>query len=67
MTGNILGAKLGLAGIPEKFRTNLELYDTIIEVADDLYDDCQMTEYGKYRDDVWLSKYVYCTYPSSSE
>ena len=62
VTGNILGAKLGLAGIPEKFRTNLELYNTIIEVADDLYSDCQMTEYGEYTDEVWLRKYVYGTY-----
>ena len=64
VTGNILGAKLGLAGIPEKVRTNLELYDTVIEVADDLCSDCQMTEYGEYRDEVWLRKYVYGTYPN---
>lgn len=63
VTGNILGAKLGLAGIPEKFRTNLELYDTIIEVVDDLCNDCRMEEYGEYRDEVWLRKYVYGTYP----
>ena len=65
VTGNILGAKLGLAGIPEKFRTNLELYDTIIEVADDLYNGCRMTKYDVYRDEVWLRKYVYHTYPDS--
>lgn len=64
VTGNILGAKHGLAGIPEKFRTNLELYDTVIEVADDLCNDCRMTEYGEYRDEVWLRKYVYGTYPN---
>lgn len=64
VTGNILGAKLGLAGIPEKFKANLELYDTIIEVADDLYNDCQMEEYGEYKDEAWLRKYVYCTYPN---
>ena len=62
VTGNILGAKLGLEGLPEKFRTNLELHDSVIEVADDLYNDCQMTEYGEYRDEIWLRKYVYGTY-----
>lgn len=37
VTGNILGAKLGLSGVPEKFRRGLELYDTIIAVADELF------------------------------
>lgn len=37
VAGNILGARLGLSGVPEKFRRGLELYDTIISVADKLY------------------------------
>ena len=37
VTGNILGAKLGLAGIPEKYTGNLELKDVILRVADDLW------------------------------
>ena len=37
IAGNILGAKLGLAGIPEKFLQNLELKDLLIETADRLY------------------------------
>jgi len=61
--GNILGARLGLKGIPEKYLTNLELKDVILEIADDLYNDCQMTEYGKYRDPVWIKKYVRMTWP----
>lgn len=36
ITGNILGAYLGLSGIPEEWAKNIELNDTIIEVADDL-------------------------------
>ena len=63
VAGNILGAKLGLSRIPEKYTRDLELKDLILDIADDLYNDCQMTEYGKYRDPVWLSKYVYMTYP----
>ena len=63
VTGNILGAYLGINAIPEKFLKNLELKDTILEVADDLFNDCRMTEYGEYRDDVWVRKYMKHTYP----
>lgn len=63
VTGNILGAYLGIDAIPKKFLENLELKDTILEVADDLFNDCRMTEYGDYRDDVWVSKYIKHTYP----
>lgn len=62
VTGNILGAYLGLSAIPEKYLKNLELRDVILEIADDLYSGCKMSEYGSYRDETWLSKYVYCTY-----
>ena len=41
IAGNILGAKLGLSGIPEKYTDNLELKDVILEIADDLYYDCR--------------------------
>ena len=37
VTGNILGTKLGLAGIPEKYTGNLELKDVILQAADDLW------------------------------
>lgn len=62
VTGNILGAYLGLSAIPEKYLKNLELRDVILEIADDLYSGCKWSEYGSYRDETWLSKYVYCTY-----
>ena len=38
VTGNILGALIGYDAIPEKYKTNLELHDTIIDVADKLYE-----------------------------
>ena len=61
--GNILGAKLGLAGIPEKYTENLELKDLILEVADDLYHDCRMSEYDyEHMDPVWTDKYINMTY-----
>jgi len=58
VTGNILGALLGYSAIEEKWKENLELADVILEVADDLCHGCQMSEYGYYRDPVWLCKYV---------
>ena len=63
VTGNILGAALGESAIPAKFLEKLELRDIIREVADDLYNDCKMTEYGDYRDPVWTAKYIAMSYP----
>ena len=37
VTGNILGAYLGMNAIPEKFIENLEIKDVILEIACDLY------------------------------
>ncbi|MBE7036156.1 MAG: ADP-ribosylglycohydrolase family protein [Ruminococcaceae bacterium] len=62
VTGNILGAYLGLSAIPQKFLDYLELKDVITEIADDLYHDCQMTEYGSYYDKKWVEKYIKHTY-----
>ena len=38
VAGNILGAKLGLAGIPAKYTEKLEHKDVILKVADELYE-----------------------------
>ena len=62
IAGNIVGASLGLGAIPKKYLETLELRDVILELADDLFNDCQMTEYGEYRDPVWLAKYVHMDY-----
>jgi len=37
VAGNILGARLGMAGIPEKYLRNLELQQVILQMADDLW------------------------------
>lgn len=37
VTGNILGAHLGMKGIPDRFLHNLELKETILEIAEDLF------------------------------
>lgn len=67
VTGNILGAHLGLKGIPQKYLENLELKEVILEIADDLYYDCKMTEYGEYYDKIWVEKYIKMTYKSLGE
>ena len=54
ITGNILGAYLGLGKIPQKYTDKLELKDVIFEIADDLYNDC--------RDDTWNNKYIAHSY-----
>ena len=65
ITGNLLGAYLGLSQIPEKYTKHLELLDVITEIAEDLYDDCQINEYSYSkdpRDMAWEKKYVDITY-----
>lgn len=62
VTGNILGTRLGLKGIPAKYREQLELADVILEVADDLHHNCCLTKYGTCADPVWEKKYVTGTY-----
>lgn len=53
--GNILGTYLGLSGIPRKYKDNLEFYDMLNILADDLLN-------GEEHDDAWDSKYVQKTY-----
>ena len=53
----------GAEKIPQKYVDTLELRDVILEIADDLYNDCKMTEYGDYYDPVWVAKYIEMTYP----
>lgn len=51
VTGNILGAYLGLSKIPEKYLENLELKEVILTLADDLFD-------GYREDKDWKKKYI---------
>lgn len=58
ITGSILGTYLGLSSIPDKFRKDLEMYDTIIELADDLYtSSCNIGKAPVYNDE-WTKKYI---------
>ena len=51
-----------MKGIPQKYLDNLELREVICEIADDLYNDCKITEYGSYHDEIWEQKYIYNAY-----
>lgn len=46
VTGNLLGTRLGLTDIPQKYLEHLELQPVILELADDLYHGCPVT-YGQ--------------------
>lgn len=66
VTGNILGAAIGMEGIPESFLTHLELKDVILSVADDLFYDCPVTVQGSCPDQIWAQKYIDHSYPNSA-
>ncbi len=59
VTGNILGALIGYDAIEEKWKKDLELKDVILEIADDIYQGCQIDEYGSYEDLDWTRKYIH--------
>ena len=58
VTGNIAGAIVGYDSINDKWKHDLELSDVILEMASDLCNGCQMSEFSPYKDKVWLKKYV---------
>ncbi|MGI5887828.1 MAG: ADP-ribosylglycohydrolase family protein [Oscillospiraceae bacterium] len=66
VAGSIVGAHVGLSGIPQKYTAFLELKDVILTLADDLYYDCPITEYGPregYKQDPdWEDKYIRNSY-----
>lgn len=65
VTGNILGAYLGLSGIPARFIYKLELQDIILELAADLYHDCCIDGYNPPEtraEKIWYQKYASLTY-----
>lgn len=59
IAGNIAGAFTGYEQMEDKWKQNLELKKVILELADDLCDDCQMNKGNGYTDEVWLAKYGY--------
>lgn len=55
VTGNILGAFLGLEKIPKEFLVDLEMEQLIEEIAEDLYT-------GYADNDKWKNKYIDCSF-----
>ncbi len=55
ITGNILGLINGLESIPEKWISNLQSKDIVLEVAGDLYTQALLEE--RPTDDKWFEKY----------
>lgn len=58
ITGNIMGALLGEEAIGQKWMDRLELRDTILEIANDLYTGCVTDGKRKISDPDWDRKYV---------
>ena len=61
VTGNISGAYLGYELMDEKWKEDLECSDVILEIADDLYNDCPLRDYDygtEPRSEAWSTKYV---------
>ena len=58
IAGNILGAWLGFNAIDACWKKHLELYDVILEMADDLCQGCRMDAYRTDDDPDWVRKYV---------
>ncbi len=59
IAGNIIGASLGLEKIPKYYLDDLELKDTILEIAHDLSIDIPVSEYSNNNDKEWIEKYVH--------
>lgn len=57
IAGNIMGAYLGVNAIPQYYLNNIELKDTIIELAEDLATTVPVNEYNT-NNKKWLDKYL---------
>lgn len=62
VTGNIVGAHVGLSGVPMKYIDHLELVEVITEMADDLFNDCQIDDQTTSDDGIWEHKYIETDY-----
>ena len=58
IAGQIRGALMGKEDLPKDWLRKLELREVIEEIADDLTNDCKMSEYGNYHDPAWGRKYL---------
>ena len=58
VTGNILGAYLGVSQIPNEWIEPLELKEVMEELIMDMYEDCQMSKESDSYNEIWYKKYV---------
>ncbi len=63
LCGNIMGAIVGYNYIQDEYKYHLELLPVILELADDMYNGCQIeayesTEYWTTMQHAWYDKYV---------
>lgn len=57
ITGQIMGALLGYSRIDDRWKNDLELFEVILEIANDLYEGCQMKASSSFYDMEWERKY----------
>ncbi len=57
ITGNIVGAIVGMSGIEPMWTDDLELKDVILELSNDLFEGCQMNASSSFYDMEWERKY----------
>lgn len=60
--GNLMGVIVGYDGIPEKYKTNIELKNVILAIADDMIHGCNISEYHYAEtagEKKWEQRYVY--------
>lgn len=62
VTGMIMGAMVGYEEINQRWKDTLELHDVLLELADDLTDECQISKHSSYQDEKWKNKYADCTF-----
>lgn len=61
VAGNIMGVIVGYDALPDYYKANLELHDIILAIADDLYQDCVISEYEEMdtlEKRQWYERYV---------
>lgn len=60
--GNLMGVVVGYEGIPKKYKTNIEMKDVILAIANDMIDGCNIGEYHSAETEdekKWERRYIY--------
>ena len=60
--GNLMGVVVGYEGIPRKYKTNIEMKDVILAIANDMIHGCNIGEYhsAETKDEKkWERRYIY--------